>query len=89
MRAGALASPSAPVPCPAGKPEAESAITVYERGGEHAEAPRAEAVRFAALIEGDGLGRLGAAAVRARGADLPEAAGILDSLRQSFENRRG
>ncbi|MFG3287106.1 hypothetical protein [Streptomyces sp. NPDC048111] len=76
--------------------EAESAITVYERGGEHAEAARAEAVRIAALVEGDGLGRVDEAVARLRAAssragqvDLPEAVRILEALRQRFENRQG
>ncbi|MCT9089681.1 hypothetical protein N4G70_12460 [Streptomyces sp. ASQP_92] len=76
--------------------QAEAAIAAYDQGGEHAEAPRAEAVRMAALIEGEGLdhpkeaiARLRTAATRARNANLPEAAEILDALRHRFENRRG
>ncbi|MFE4263668.1 hypothetical protein [Streptomyces sp. NPDC056883] len=75
-------------------PEAEAAIAAHEEGGEHGEVPRAEAVRIAALIEGKGLGhfqkataRLTAAAARCRNADLPEAAGILEALRQDYLRR--
>ncbi|MEU3059395.1 hypothetical protein AB0P12_26840 [Streptomyces subrutilus] len=74
--------------------EAEAAVAAHERGGEHGEVPRAEAVRVAALIEGNGLGRfpdavarLRTAADRCRTADLPEAARILDALRQEYANR--
>lgn len=56
--------------------------------------PRAEAVRVAALIEGNGLAlfqepvaRLTAAAARCRRSDLPEAARILEALRQDYQNR--
>ncbi|WP_411107103.1 hypothetical protein [Streptomyces sp. cmx-4-9] len=75
--------------------EAEAAVALHERGGEQGEVPRAEAVRIAALIEGNGLGRhkeavarLETAAARCRAADLPEAAGILDALRQDYTTRR-
>ncbi|MEU3371125.1 hypothetical protein ABZ734_11695 [Streptomyces sp. NPDC006660] len=74
--------------------EAETAAALYERGGEHGEAPRAEAQRMAALIEGNGLGRfpaaiarLGEAAARARAADLREAVQILEALRQEYRRR--
>ncbi|MEV4947029.1 hypothetical protein [Streptomyces sp. NPDC053755] len=74
--------------------EAEAAIAAHEQGGEHGEVPRAEAVRIAALIEGNGLDRvkdaivrLTTAAARCRQAELPEAAEILDALRQDFLNR--
>ncbi|MGP3683545.1 tetratricopeptide repeat protein [Streptomyces sp. IBSNAI002] len=74
--------------------EAEAAVAAHERGGEHGEVPRAEAVRIAALIEGNGLARfeaavarLTAAAARCRAADLPEAAHVLDALRQDYLNR--
>ncbi|MER6448739.1 hypothetical protein DEJ51_34175 [Streptomyces venezuelae] len=74
--------------------EAEAAIAAHEEGGEHGEVPRAEAVRVAALIEGNGLARfaeavarLSAAAARCRQADLQEAAHILDALRQDFLKR--
>ncbi|MFD3538129.1 hypothetical protein ACFWUQ_01325 [Streptomyces sp. NPDC058662] len=74
--------------------EAEAAVAAHERGGEHGEVARAEAVRMAALIEGNGLGRyeaavtrLTTAAARCRRADLPEAARILDALRQDYRNR--
>ncbi|MCX2185517.1 hypothetical protein KV205_34160 [Streptomyces sp. SKN60] len=72
----------------------EAAIAAHERGGEEGEVPRAEAVRIAALIEGNGLERraaavtrLAAAAARCRAGGLPEAADILDALRQEFQQR--
>ncbi|MEU3606879.1 hypothetical protein AB0E83_15730 [Streptomyces sp. NPDC035033] len=75
-------------------PEAEAAIAAHEEGGEQGELPRAEAVRVAALIEGNGLdrvkeaiARLTTAAARCRKASHPEAARILDSLRQEFLSR--
>ncbi|KQX46147.1 MULTISPECIES: hypothetical protein [unclassified Streptomyces] len=75
--------------------EAEAAVAAHERGGPQGELPRAEAVRFAALVEGNGLGRiqeavgrLTTAAERCRKADLPEAAGILDSLRRDLLARQ-
>ncbi|WP_438290448.1 hypothetical protein [Streptomyces sp. HUAS TT7] len=75
--------------------EAEAAIAAYEQGGEHGEVPRAETVRIAALVEGNGLGRfkeaiarLATAAERARKADLAEAAQILDALRQDYQRRQ-
>ncbi|MET9932592.1 MULTISPECIES: hypothetical protein [unclassified Streptomyces] len=74
--------------------EAEAAIAVHEEGGEHGELPRAEAVRFAALVEGNGLGRTGdaiarltTAAARCRKAGHPEAAQVLDALRQDHLSR--
>lgn len=74
--------------------EAEAAVAAHEEGGEHGEVPRAEAVRIAALIEGNGLARfteavarLTTAAVRCRAADLPEAADILDALREDYAKR--
>ncbi|MFF8381976.1 hypothetical protein ACF07V_38455 [Streptomyces sp. NPDC015661] len=76
--------------------EAEAAIAAHERGGDAGEVPRAEAVRIAALIEGNGLGRtqeaaarLTAGAARCRKADLTEAAEILDALRQDYRSRAG
>ncbi|MFJ4467958.1 tetratricopeptide repeat protein [Streptomyces sp. NPDC089424] len=73
---------------------AEAAVAAHERGGEQGEVPRAEAVRVAALIEGNGLGRfkdatvrLTAAARRCRQADLGDAADILDALREDFLTR--
>ncbi|MFD7975237.1 hypothetical protein [Streptomyces sp. NPDC059071] len=73
---------------------AEAAVAAHERGGEEGEVPRAEAVRIAALIEGNGLERhaaavtrLTAAAARCRAAGLPEAADILESLRQEYQAR--
>ncbi|MFE0679419.1 hypothetical protein ACFW17_01300 [Streptomyces sp. NPDC058961] len=76
--------------------EAEAAVARYELGGERGEVPRAEALRIAALIEGNGLerfpeaiARLTAAAARAREADLAEAAQILDALRQEYQRRQG
>ncbi|WP_329389515.1 hypothetical protein OG625_36410 [Streptomyces sp. NBC_01351] len=74
--------------------EAEAAIVAHEEGGEQGEVPRAEAVRIAALIEGNGLARfkeavarLTTAAARCRAADLPEAAHILDALREDYTKR--
>lgn len=76
---------------------AEAAITANDRGGEGGEVPRAEAIRIAALIEGNGLDRrkeaidrLTAAAARCRGAGLAEAAHILDALRAEYlKQQRG
>ncbi|MFD6244914.1 hypothetical protein [Streptomyces roseolus] len=75
-------------------PEAESAIAAHEEGGERGELPRAEAVRVAALVEGNGLdrvneaiARLTTAAARCRNSGHPEAARILDALRQEFLSR--
>ncbi|MGW4158246.1 hypothetical protein [Streptomyces sp. NPDC004788] len=71
--------------------EAEAAIAAHEQGGERGEAPRAESVRIAALIEANGLDRpadavvrLTAAIARCRAAHLEEAAEILDALRQEY-----
>ncbi|WP_435192371.1 hypothetical protein [Streptomyces sp. bgisy126] len=71
--------------------EAEAAIGVHEGGGEQGELPRAEAVRFAALVEGNGLGRtddaiarLTTAAARCRNAGHPGAARILTALREEY-----
>ncbi|MCZ4120973.1 hypothetical protein [Streptomyces sp. H39-S7] len=71
--------------------EMERAITAYEAGGRPAEEPRAEAVRVAALIEGNALGAVDAAAARlslaiarCTEADLPQAASALASLRQGL-----
>ncbi|WP_435600083.1 hypothetical protein [Streptomyces sp. C10-9-1] len=76
--------------------EAEASVAAHEEGGENGEEPRAEAVRIAALIEGNGLGRyaqavtrLTEAARRCRHAGLEEAARILGALRQDFLNREG
>ncbi|MFH9725404.1 hypothetical protein ACH4M4_20925 [Streptomyces sp. NPDC017254] len=75
--------------------EAEAAVDAHEQGGRRGEMPRAEAVRFAALVEGNGLGRfkeavarLTTAAARCRRADLTEAADILDALRQDYLTRQ-
>jgi tetratricopeptide (TPR) repeat protein len=75
--------------------EAEAAVAAHEQGGEQGEVPRAEAVRIAALTEGNGLGRytdaitrLTAASRRCRQAGLPEAADILDALREDYLNRQ-
>ncbi|MFF3609220.1 hypothetical protein [Streptomyces sp. NPDC002463] len=73
--------------------EAEAAIATHEEGGEEGEVPRAEAVRIAALIEGalgrhtEAIARLTTAAARCRAAGLPEAAEILDGLRQDYATR--
>ncbi|MFB7428163.1 hypothetical protein ACFC0K_33240 [Streptomyces hydrogenans] len=75
-------------------PQAESAIAAHEEGGDQGELPRAEAVRVAALIEGKGLdrtneaiARLTTAAARCRNSGHPEAAHVLDTLRQEFLSR--
>ncbi|MFI6416949.1 hypothetical protein ACIBG6_05925 [Streptomyces sp. NPDC050842] len=75
--------------------EAEAAVAAHEQGGQRGEIPRAEAVRFAALVEGNGLGhfkeavaRLTTAASRCRKADLTEAAEILDALREEYVTRQ-
>ncbi|MFJ9823433.1 hypothetical protein ACIRSU_03545 [Streptomyces sp. NPDC101160] len=75
--------------------EAEAAIAAHEQGGERGEAPRAESVRIAALIEANGLDRpadavvrLTAATARCRAAQLDEAADILDALRQEYLARQ-
>ncbi|MFJ5138856.1 hypothetical protein [Streptomyces sp. NPDC088707] len=74
--------------------EAEAAIAAHEQGGQRGELARAEAVRIAALIEGNGLGRfkeavarLTAAASRCRKADLGQAAEVLDALREEYATR--
>ncbi|WP_435057120.1 hypothetical protein [Streptomyces sp. bgisy060] len=74
--------------------QAEAAIAAHEEGGEHGEVPRAEAVRIAALIEGNGLERrqeavvrLNRAAARCRTAGLEGAARVLEALRQEFLSR--
>ncbi|MFG2332367.1 hypothetical protein ACGFMM_22410 [Streptomyces sp. NPDC048604] len=74
--------------------EAETAAAAHEQGGEDGESARAEALRIAALIEGNALGRfkeaiarLTTAAARCRKAGLPEAAQILDALRQDYMSR--
>ncbi|MEU5437974.1 hypothetical protein AB0G73_32025 [Streptomyces sp. NPDC020719] len=74
--------------------EAEQAVGAYEQGGPQGEASRAEAVRIAALIEGNGLHRvdaattrLTAAAARCEQTGLPEAAQILRGLREEFAMR--
>ncbi|MFI9748206.1 hypothetical protein [Streptomyces sp. NPDC052494] len=75
-------------------PEAECAIAAHDEGGQRGELPRAEAVRIAALIEGNGLDRadeaiirLTAASARCRQAGHPEAAHVLDTLRQDLRTR--
>ncbi len=75
-------------------PAAEAAIATHEQGGAEGELPRAEAVRVAALIEGNGLertheaiARLTTAAARCRNSGHLEAAQILDALRQEFLSR--
>ncbi|WP_329224963.1 hypothetical protein OHB07_00990 [Streptomyces sp. NBC_00111] len=74
--------------------ETEAAVAAHEQGGEEGESARAEAVRIAALIEGNALRRfqeaitrLTAAAERCRRVGLPEAAQILDALRQDYMSR--
>ncbi len=68
---------------------AELAISGYEAGGPAGERPRAEAVRIAALLEGQTLGRtdaarerLAAAVQRCAGPDLADVREILGSLRE-------
>ncbi|MFC8078772.1 tetratricopeptide repeat protein [Streptomyces sp. NPDC057307] len=68
--------------------ETERAIAAYDEGGEQGEAPRAEAIRVAALIEANGLNspraamtRLAAAITRCEAAGLDHAAKILTTLR--------
>ncbi|MFF6792080.1 hypothetical protein ACFY9C_23780 [Streptomyces filamentosus] len=75
-------------------PQAEAAVAAHEEGGPQGELARAEAVRVAALIEGNGLdrtneaiARLTTAAARCRKAELPEAAQVLDALRQELLSR--
>ncbi|MEV4441504.1 hypothetical protein AB0K09_21260 [Streptomyces sp. NPDC049577] len=75
--------------------EMERALTAYEPGGPHAEAPRAEASRVAALIEANGLGapeaataRLTAAIARCEAVGLPEAVAILTNLRTDLATRQ-
>ncbi|MFJ8160377.1 hypothetical protein ACIRBY_05540 [Streptomyces sp. NPDC096136] len=75
--------------------EAEASVAAHEGGGEQGEEARAEAVRVAALIEHNGLGRTGAAAARlAAGAarcdrsGLPEAARVLEGLRREITSSR-
>ncbi|MFE2020053.1 tetratricopeptide repeat protein [Streptomyces sp. NPDC059499] len=74
--------------------ETEAAVIAHEQGGKEGESARAEAVRIAALIEGNALrrfkeaiARLTAAAARCRKAGLPEAAQVLDALRQDYMSR--
>ncbi|MGA5817616.1 tetratricopeptide repeat protein [Kitasatospora sp. NPDC094028] len=69
--------------------ELELAVPAYEKGGEQAEAPRAEAVRLAAVIESVDLGRTEAAVARltagiarCEAAGLPDAVRILADLRE-------
>ncbi|MFJ9432622.1 hypothetical protein ACIRQY_23610 [Streptomyces sp. NPDC101490] len=75
-------------------PEAEAAVAAHEEGGADGELPRAEAVRLAALIEGNGLERVDAAVVRlteaaarCRGTGHEEAADVLDTLCRQFRAR--
>jgi tetratricopeptide (TPR) repeat protein len=73
----------------------EQAIEAYTEGGRAGEEPRAEAVRIAALIEGNALGdvpaataRLAAAIERCTAAELPEAAEALASVRDGLAAQR-
>jgi tetratricopeptide (TPR) repeat protein len=73
----------------------EQAIEAYTEGGRAGEEPRAEAVRIAALIEGNALGdvpaataRLAAATARLAAAELPEAAEALASVRDGLAAQR-
>ncbi|WP_299538031.1 hypothetical protein [uncultured Streptomyces sp.] len=74
--------------------EMERAVAAHEEGGPDGEAPRAEAVRIAALIEANGLERpraavtrLDAAIARCEAAGIPHAAKILTGLRDDFAAR--
>ncbi|WP_256107256.1 hypothetical protein [Streptomyces sp. ODS05-4] len=74
--------------------ELEAAVAAHERVGEEGEAPRAEAVRVAGLVEGDGLGRhaaaqarLTVAAARCDQAGLAEAARVLRATAESLAAR--
>lgn len=98
---GAVHQQRARVYAEAGRPtdalaEAEHAIDTYAEGGEEGEAPRAEASRVAALIEGNGLERPGAAAARltraiarCEHAGLADAVRILGELRTAMASRAG
>ncbi|WP_431962678.1 hypothetical protein [Actinacidiphila sp. bgisy160] len=75
--------------------ELERAIAAHEEGGPRGEAPRAEAVRIAALVEANGLdrpeaalARLGPAINRCRAAGLDQAAAILSRVRDEVSSRR-
>lgn len=46
--------------------EAEAAVAAHEQGGQQGEIPRAEAVKFAALVEGNGPGHVEEAVARLR-----------------------
>ena len=93
---GALHYERARVYAEAERPEdalasAELAITAYEQGGPEGDRPRAEAVRIAALIEGNTLGRkdsararLTAAIQRCEQAGHADAAEVLARLRERF-----
>lgn len=68
--------------------ELEHAIAHYDSGGHPGEEPRAEAIRIAALIEGNALGavpaatvRLTAAIARCEAAGFPDAATALTNVR--------
>ncbi|WP_079423601.1 tetratricopeptide repeat protein [Streptomyces katrae] len=75
--------------------EAEASVAAHEGGGQHGEEARAEAVRIAALIELNGLdrpeaaaARLAAGAARCEQRGLPEAARILEGIRQDITSAR-
>ncbi|MER5889348.1 hypothetical protein ABT160_36455 [Streptomyces sp. NPDC001941] len=75
--------------------EAERAVAAHEEGGPDGEEPRAEALRIAALVEGNGLGRTAAAVARLTAgaercdhAGLPDAARILRTLREDLAAQR-
>ncbi|MEU6883344.1 hypothetical protein [Streptomyces sp. NPDC046712] len=74
--------------------EAQAATVAHEQGGEDGEVSREEAVRIGALVEGQGLehfneavARLTTAAARCRKAGIPDAAQILDALREDYMSR--
>ncbi|WP_037908555.1 hypothetical protein [Actinacidiphila yeochonensis] len=75
--------------------ELEQAVASHEEGGPAGEQPRAEALRVAAHIEGTFLkdvpaavARLTEGITRCRAAELPDAAGVLEALRDRLEAER-
>jgi tetratricopeptide (TPR) repeat protein len=75
--------------------EAQRAIEVYDTGGPDGEEPRAEAIRIAALIEGNALGdpaaataRLTAGIARCEAAGFPEAASALAAVRSGMADKQ-
>ncbi|MEU1616884.1 hypothetical protein ABZ479_06205 [Streptomyces sp. NPDC005722] len=75
--------------------ELERAIAAHDEGGPRGEAPRAEAVRVAALVEANGLqrpdaalARLRAAIARCREAGLDQAAAVLSRVGEEVSSHR-